>query len=50
MLVCGVIAWVIYSSPMPDPFKTGAIGILIIIVLIAVFRILLGYDAGISLK
>jgi hypothetical protein len=50
MLVCGVIAWVIYSVDMPQPFKTGAIGILIIIVLIAVFKIVLGYDAGIPFK
>jgi hypothetical protein len=42
VLICGVIAWVIYSIPMPDPFKTIAIAILVIIILIAVFQVVFG--------
>lgn len=46
VLICGVIAWIIYSVPMPDPFKTIAIGILIIIILIVLFQVLFGAGFG----
>lgn len=40
VLILGVIAWAIQSVPMPAPFKTAAIAILVIVALVAVFRFL----------
>lgn len=40
ILVLGVIAWAIRSVPLPQPFETVALAILIIVALVAVFRFL----------
>ena len=36
VLIVGVLAWVIQSLPIPDPFKKVAYAILIIILILAV--------------
>lgn len=37
VLVLGFVAWLISVTPIPDPFKTIAIGILIFVAVLAVF-------------
>lgn len=42
VIILGLIAWAIYALPIPDPFRTIAIVVLCIIVVLYVFRNLLG--------
>ena len=50
VLICGVCAWIIYSIPMPDPFKKIAIGILIIFIVIVFFQMVLGVNVRLPLR
>ncbi len=50
VLICGVVAWVILSLGIPQPFKNVAIGILIVIVLIIFFSSVLGVNTGIPVR
>jgi hypothetical protein len=50
VIICGIVAWVIYSLQMPQPFKTIAIAILILIVVIIFFSKVLGVDVGIPIR
>jgi len=36
VLILGVLAWVVSSIPMPDPFKKVAYGILVIILILMI--------------
>lgn len=49
-IVCGVVAWVIYSLKMPQPFLTIAMAILILVVVIMFFRIILGVSLPIPVR
>lgn len=45
-VLCGMIYAVISWVPMPEPFKSIAIGILAIVIIILVFNVLRGDDLG----
>jgi hypothetical protein len=40
VLILGVVAYVIQSVPMPEPFRIAAYGILVIFLLLILFRTL----------
>jgi hypothetical protein len=50
VLVCGVVSWLIYSLPIPQPFKNIALAILIIICIVVFFQAVLGTGTGIHLR
>jgi heme A synthase len=49
VLVCGVIAWAVYALDIPQPFKTIAIAVLLVVVLVILFSVL-GVHTGIPVN
>lgn len=49
VLVCGVLAWIIQALEIPNPYKVIGQGILVIIMLIALFNAL-GVDTSSILR
>lgn len=45
VVVCGIVAWVIQSLNMPQPFRTISFAVLILIVVIIFFRVVLGVSS-----
>lgn len=50
VIVCGIVAWVLYSLNIPQPFKNIAIAILVLIVVIVFFDVVLGVNTGLPLR
>ena len=50
VIICGIVAWVVQSFAMPQPYKNIALAILAIIVILELFRILFGVGLGIPLR
>lgn len=50
VLICGVVAWVISTLGIPQPFKNVALAILLIIVIIVFFTTVLGVHTPIPLR
>ena len=44
VVILGIVAWVINSSPLQPFFKNLAFAILVIIILVAFFKVVLGVD------
>lgn len=50
VLICGIVAWVIYALPIPEPFKTIAMAILLIILVIIFFNQVLGVGTPLNIR
>lgn len=50
VIVCGIVAWVITSLNLPQPYKNIALAILLLIVVIIFFRSVLGVNSPIPLR
>ena len=50
VVVCGIVAWVITSLNLPQPYKNIALAILLLIVVIIFFRSVLGVNSPIPLR
>ena len=50
VIICGIFAWVLYAIPMPQPFQTIGIAILVLIVVIIFFDRILGVNTGLPIR
>lgn len=50
VLIAGVLAWVVNALPIPQPFKTVAWAILIIMLIIVVFEVFGLVHVGVPLR
>ncbi len=46
VIICGIIAWLVQASEMPQPYKNIALAILLIIVVVVAFSELFGVGPG----
>ncbi len=49
ILVCGVLAWAVYAVDIPQPYKTFALGAILIFALVVIFTAL-GVHTGIPIR
>jgi hypothetical protein len=50
VVILGIVAWIVNSSPLDQFFKNVAFGIIAIIILVAFFRIVLGVSLTSALQ